>query len=286
MITNFDQLYEHVKGLPSKRVALIGAEDKVQIDAAIHAVTEGLASFTLMGDAEKIRALLPADGPEMEIVHTEDPAGDAVARIHSGEADLLMKGRITTGELLKKVLDREKGLRQGDLLNHIAVVESPQYHKFVFISDGGINLHLDEDVFTQMVRNDIAYLKRLGIHDPKVGMMSIIETVSEKIPETVMAQNVAQRLAGECMIEGPIAPDVALFRRAAGKKGLSSTISGEVDVFIMPNTASANHLVKGLINLGGCKMGGVIVGASVPIILLSRSDDAATKFRSIMLGLL
>ncbi|MCK5667980.1 MAG: phosphate butyryltransferase, partial [Gammaproteobacteria bacterium] len=190
-----------------------------------------------------------------------------------------------TGDLLKAVLKKDGGLRQGELLNHIAVIESPNYHKLLFISDGGINLHFDEQIFEHMIRNIAKYLKRLGIVDPRFAMMALVETVSEKIPETVIAINVVTKLAGEFQIEGPIAPDVALFPEAAKKKGLDSKLSGEVDVFLMPNTTAANHLVKGLATLGGCKHGGVIVGAKVPIILISRSDNAAAKYRSILLGL-
>jgi phosphate butyryltransferase len=136
-----------------------------------------------------------------------------------------------------------------------------------------------------MVVNITQYLKLLGIESPHFGMMTLVETVSKKIPETIIAQKVVKVLSKKVSIEGPIAPDVALSREAATKKGLESEIAGEIDVFLMPSTTAANHLVKGLSALGGCKVGGVIVGASVPVILLSRSDDAETKYRSILLGL-
>ncbi|MBT4035927.1 MAG: hypothetical protein HOB84_09105 [Candidatus Marinimicrobia bacterium] len=285
MISSFKALHQLVKGATPKRVALVAAEDPILIQAATRAQQEGLARFILFGDSRKIESLIPPGATRFEIVDSQNPAVDAIKYIHADKADLLMKGKIQTGDLLRAILDREMGLRQGELLNHIAVIESPHYHKLLFISDGGINLHLDEHVYQQMVVNITQYLKLLGIKRPHFGMMTLVETVSEKIPETIIAQKVVEALSKTVSIEGPIAPDVALSREAATKKGINSEIAGEIDVFLMPNATAANHLVKGLSALGGCKVGGVIVGASVPVILLSRSDDAESKYRSILLGL-
>lgn len=284
-VSSFQKLHELVKDRPPKRVALIAAEDPVLIEAATRAQSEGLAEFVLVGNARKIQTLSSSGKIDFEILDSINPALDAINLIHQGRADLLMKGKLGTSELLKAVLNHESGLRLGELLNHIAVIESPHYHKLLFISDGGINLQLNEHVFEQMVYNNSAYLKKLGLEKPRFGMMTLVETVSAKIPETVIAHNVVNKLSSEFLIEGPIALDVALSKKAAQQKGLASKIAGEVDVFLMPNTTAANHLVKGLSVLGGCKVGGVIVGAKVPIILLSRSDDADTKYRSILLGL-
>lgn len=285
MISNFLELQQHIQGRPRKKVAMVAAEDPVLIKAATRAQNEGLADFVLLGNARKIESLTTAGDTEFEIINTETPAQAAIDLINQSEADLLMKGKIPTGDLLRAVLKSDTGLRQGELLNHIAVIESPHYHKLLFISDGGINLHLDENIFEQMVYNIAAYLKLLNIENPRFGMMTLVENVSEKIPETVIARNVVEKLSTSFKIEGPIAPDVALSSEAARKKCQTSRIAGKVDVFLMPNTTAANHLVKGLADLGGCKVGGVIVGAKVPIILLSRSDSADAKYRSILLGL-
>ena len=285
MISSFQELHQLVQGAEPKTVALVAAEDPILIRAAGRAQKEGLAKFILVGDRRKIQSLIPPDEPSFEVKDSQHPAQDGIQLINKGQANLLMKGKLQTSDLLRAVLNKETGLRQGELLNHISVVESQNYHKLVFISDGGLNLHLDENVFIQMAHNIAAYLRKLDILTPRFGMMALVENVTDKIPETVIAERVARRLAATYKIEGPIAPDVALSAAAALQKGLSSEIAGDVDVFLMPNTTAANHMVKGLYTLGGCKIGGVIVGAKVPIILLSRSDDADSKYRSILLGL-
>lgn len=287
MITSFDQLFNELGDQPKKRIALAAAEDEVLLEAAQQAQFQNLASFILVGNTDKISELkrqFDIEG-DFQMVHSDHPAEAAVKLVRDGEADLLMKGAISSSALLKAVLDREKGLRKGDLLSHVAVVESPAYHKLLFITDGGINIAFDEDTFVGVVQNALDYVKRLGLERPQVGMLALVEQVNPKIPETVMADKVAKQLQNECLIEGPIALDVAISADAARHKKIPSRIAGHVDILVMPNTTAANHLVKGLAGLGNCQVGGVIVGAQVPIILLSRSDDAETKLRSIALGL-
>jgi phosphate butyryltransferase len=197
-----------------------------------------------------------------------------------------MKGALATNTLLKAVLDREHGLRNGERVNHIAVVESPRYDKLLFITDGGINLDFDVETICQIAENSAAYAARFGVTDPRIAILALIEELNEKIPETILAAAAVERLKDRFIVEGPIAPDVALSRENAKHKGLESRVAGEVDIMILPNTTAANHLVKGLTYLGNCKVGGIVVGAKVPIILLSRADTAETKYRSILLGLL
>ena len=285
MITSFEELHQQVGNRPEKIVALAAADDPVLLQAAAEIQSEGLARFLLVGTAADIQAAMSGIDGNFEIIDSPQPAAEAVRLVREGQADLLMKGRLATSDLLKAVLDRQTGLRQGALLNHIAVIESPSYHKLLFISDGGINLKFDDQIYRQMVANISSYLKRLGNEHPKFGMLALVETVTDKIPETRVARLVVDQLRADYLIEGPIAPDVALSARAAEKKGIDSQIAGDVDVFLMPNTSAANHLVKGLTLLGGCQAGGLIVGARVPVILLSRSDDRETKYRSILLGL-
>ncbi|MCF7798068.1 MAG: phosphate butyryltransferase [Lentisphaeria bacterium] len=287
MITSFDQLFNVLGDQPKKRIALAAAEDNILLEAAQQAQFQNLASFILVGNTDKISELkrqFDIEG-DFQMVHSDHPAEAAVKLVRDGKADLLMKGAISSSALLKAVLDRDKGLRKGDLLSHVAVVESPAYHKLLFITDGGINIAFDEDTFVGVIRNALDYVKRLGLERPQVGMLALVEQVNPKIPETVMADKVAKRLQNECLIEGPIALDVAISADAARHKKIPSRIAGHVDILVMPNTTAANHLVKGLAGLGHCQVGGVIVGAQVPIILLSRSDDAETKLRSIALGL-
>jgi phosphate butyryltransferase len=288
MITSFRQLESKIKQQTKKTIVLVNATDAVMIDAAKMAVEKGLANFILVGNKDIIENLLEqSNSREMfEIFPSDNPAFDAVSLVRQDDNRILMKGNIPTGTLLKAVLNRDTGLRQGALLSHVAVIESPQYPRLLFVSDGGINISFDKDSMVGIVQNASDYVSRFGITNPAIGMMALVEEVNPKIPETVLAAEVAHALQDSYLIEGPIALDVALSSDAAVHKGITSKIAGKTDILIMPNTTAANHLVKGLGAIGSCLVGGVIVGATVPIILLSRSDDAETKLRSILLGLI
>jgi len=146
MITSFEELHQQVGNRPEKIVALAAADDPVLLQAAAEIQSEGLARFLLVGTAADIQAAMSGIDGNFEIIDSPQPAAEAVRLVREGQADLLMKGRLATSDLLKAVLDRQTGLRQGALLNHIAVIESPSYHKLLFISDGGINLKFDDQI--------------------------------------------------------------------------------------------------------------------------------------------
>jgi len=287
-ILSFDALQQVVDRRPKRRVALAAADDPVLLAAAARAQSEGSAEFILVGDPVAILHHLQAmESPvHFEIVGSDNPGPDAVNLVREERADLLMKGHLPTSALLKAVLDRESGLRQGERLNHIAVVQSPRYRKLLFITDGGINLHFDAPTVSEIVENSVRYVSRFGVHDPRVALLTLVEEKSDKIPETLLAAEVAAHFKDRLRIEGPIALDVALSAEAAEQKGITSKIAGKTDILVVANTLAANSLVKGLTALGNCLVGGIVVGAQVPIILLSRSDSIETKYRSILLGLL
>ncbi|HDR05136.1 MAG TPA: phosphate butyryltransferase, partial [Candidatus Marinimicrobia bacterium] len=211
----------------------------------------------------------------------------AVADIRSNRGDLLMKGDISTAGLLKPVLDRQHGLRKGDILSHIAVMEHKALPRLLFITDGGINISINLEQRRAITHNAIDFAQKVLLRKPVIGMTALIEQVNEKIPETGESKIIAEELtANGFLADGPIAPDVLFSPVAAHKKGVSDHISGKADIFVAPNISVANFMIKILIELDNAEVGGIILGAKVPIILLSRSDVAKTKLNSIILGLL
>ena len=207
--------------------------------------------------------------------------------VKKGEAKLMMKGDVETAIVLKAVLD-VKELRTDQRLSHVAVVESPNYDRLMLWSDGGVNIDLNHEIMDSIITNACVMAKALNIHYPNIALLALVENVNEKLPETLLAFEMEQKYSSYkyFSIEGPIALDVALSREAAVSKGLSSSIAGKTDVFIGPSITVINHVVKSLMSIGGAKGGGIILGAQVPIVLLSRSDSSETKLNSIALGVL
>jgi phosphate butyryltransferase len=292
--TNFEQLISRVKSKEKKRLAIASAEGGEIIEAVKQATEAGIISAVLIGDQTKIEELCRKqnlDLNDVEIVHVPDPkhtARKAVQMVKEGRAQLLMKGKVDTPTMLKAVLDKEGGLRTGALLSHVAVVEVKTYPKFMLVTDGGMNIRPDLKQKADILRNAVDVTRMIGIVKPKVSCLAAIELVNPEMPETVDSAGLVKMAERgdipDVTIDGPVAFDVAIDAEAARMKGITSPVAGDTDIFLVPDIASGNILVKSLIYLAGAKVGGVVVGGGAPIVLLSRSDSAAMKLYSMAVG--
>jgi phosphate butyryltransferase len=226
-----------------------------------------------------------------EIHHAEDEvtaADMAVRLVHEGAADALMKGKVSTPVLLKQVLNKDYNLRTGRLLSHAMVAEVPIFHKLFMVTDGGMVILPTLEQKADIIRNGVQVMHKLDVARPKVAVLAAIETVSESMPETVHGKQLQEMSRqgdlGSCEVEGPMAIDVALSRDSAEAKGIESRIAGNPDILLVPDIACGNIFAKGLWHLANAQIGGLIIGARTPIVLLSRSDDAQTKLNSLALA--
>ncbi|MFH1851340.1 MAG: phosphate acyltransferase [Candidatus Neomarinimicrobiota bacterium] len=287
MIKNWADIISIARQSRSRTVIVAGAADKAILGALRLAAGQGLIRPVLVDTAEQFK-LCRDDPPVADWTLVEVPAAtiatEAVRLVREQSGALLMKGRISTAELIKAALNRIDGIRGGKRLSHVAAVETPGYHKLLFITDGGINLHPNAEALTDITANAIELVRRLGIERPRTALVALVETVSPQIRSTITAREVAARFPRE-IIEGPVSIDIALSRAAAVAKDFTSRIAGETDILVMPNATACNVVVKALRLVGGGRIGGVVLGAQTPILLVSRSDDANSKLRSIALGI-
>ena len=293
-ITTFDQLISAVKNKETKRLAIASAEGEEIIEAVREATDQNLISGVLIGERSRIEDLCKKkdlDPSRVEVIDAADPrlaASVAVETVKGGEADMLMKGKVDTSTLLKAVLDKENGLRMGAFLSHVAVMEVESYPKLMLVSDGGMNIKPDVQQKVDILKNAVEVAKKLGVKKPKVACLAAVELVNPDMQETVDAAALVKMAEKgdieDVVIDGPIAFDAAISLEAARTKGIVSPVAGDPDIFLVPDIASGNIFVKALIFLANAKVGGVIAGAGVPIVLLSRSDSAQTKLYSMALG--
>lgn len=294
MITNFDELLNSIKNKPIRRLAIASAEGEEIIWAVRQAVEQNIIFPILIGDKEKIEEVCKKanfDLSKCEIIDEKDmekAAFKAVGLVKDKKADMLMKGKVGTATLLKAVLDKERGLRSGKLLSHVSVVEVENYPKFMLVTDAGMNIKPDVNKKTEIILNAVEVAKKLGIDIPKVACLAAVETVNPDMPETIDALAIKEmgekgELKG-MIVDGPVAFDVAIDAKSAEIKGIKSKVAGDTDIFLVPDIASGNILVKSLIYLANAKVGGVVMGGGAPIVLLSRSDNSQTKLYSIALG--
>ncbi len=293
-ITNFDQLISAVRKKERKKLAIASAEGEEIIEAVKRATDDGLISGVLIGDQRRIEKLCRQKNlrlDEVEIIHAPDPnlsASVAVEAVRQGSAELLMKGKVSTGALLKAVLDKQRGLHTGAFLSHVAVVEVESYPKLMLVSDGGMNIRPDIKQKAAILKNAVEVAKKLGVEKPKVACLAAVELVNPEMQETIDAAALVKMVEGgdiqDVIVDGPIAFDAAVDIQAARMKGIVSPVAGDADIFLVPDIAAGNIFVKSLIYLAHARVGGMVVGAGVPIVLLSRSDSAQTKLCSMALG--
>jgi len=258
--------------------ALKVATDKGLIKSRLYGIVENINKYTKETSLNNF-TIIKSDSPDEAIKN-------AIKDIRDGKGDVLMKGSIATASFLSPVLKRDTGLRKGELLSHVAVCDTPGYHKILFVTDGAINIDLDIDKRRALADNAIEFVKRIIKPPIKIAFAAIIEKLNEKIPETIEARILAEEFTKKgYLAEGPIALDVIYSSLAAKKKHIDSKISGDVDLIIGPNITTSNFLLKHMIHIDKADVGGIVMGAKVPLVLLSRSDDSRSKLNSIALSL-
>lgn len=294
MIKSFTDLMKQAKASGPKKVAVAVAQDEVVLEALSEAAAEKIATPILFGDQAAIEQAAQKAGVNIkgwEIHDIKDMAQAsraAVAAVSSGKADFLMKGLVATSTFLKAVLDKEIGLRTGRLLSHVAVMEMKLYPKLFLLTDGGMNVKPDLMAKVDIINNAVAIAHKLGVEKPKVAVLTALETVNPDMPETIDASHLAKmndrgQIRG-CLVDGPLALDLAVSAEAAAHKKVKSLVAGEADIFLAPEIAAGNMLAKGLIYLGGAQAAGLIAGAARPVVMLSRADSKQQKINSIALG--
>jgi phosphate butyryltransferase len=296
--TNLDQILEAaVKRGPYPVVVACG-HDEAALGALAAAEEKGLARAILVGDPGLIGPAL--DAMERRLSHAEivdapdeeSAVKKAVSLVREKAGKILLKGKTQTATLLHAVLDREAGLRTGNLLSDAFLFEykSPEGPRLVCITDGGINLTPDLQAKKQILENAVALYHAIGFSRPKVSILSAVETViAGHAPSQDAVALVRMAQAGQirdCDVDGPLSLDLSISMASAAKKGSPSPVAGRADILLCPEIVSANLLAKATTYFAGCRLAHVIMGASAPVLIPSRSDTSEAKLLSIALGAL
>ena len=293
----FHKFLARCKALPAINTAVCWPLSDVALSGAVEAAAEGLIRPTLVGDETKIKALAAKIGvdisgfPIIQADYEAKAAELSVALCRNGDAATMMKGSLHTDVLMKAVMQRETGLRAGGRrISHVFIMDTPVYERTLLITDAAINIAPElEDKF-YIVQNAINLAHALDIPQPKVAVLSAMETVNPKIQSTLDAAALCKmadrgQITGG-IVDGPLAFDTAVNANAAKIKHLVSPVVGQADILAVPDLESGNMLAKQLEYLGGAELAGIVLGARVPIILTSRADSAKTRLISCAVAVL
>lgn len=296
MLKTYDEIVERACQLGPKTIA-VAKPDSIDVMFALEqARQKGMINSILVGDKEKIINIgrkLNIDLLKYEVIDTandSDAANTTVKLVREKQAELLMKGMLGTAQILKAVLSKEIGLRTKRLLSHAYTLSLKKYNKLLTITDAAMNIAPTLEQKAQIMQNVIEFCQSLEIKQPKIAALAALEMVNPNMQATIDAaclSKMAQRgqITG-AIVDGPLAFDNAVSRKAAMHKGINSSISGEIDAVLVPDIESGNILAKSLVYLADAEPAGVLLGTASPVILVSRSDTALAKVRSIALGIL
>ncbi|OFX80019.1 MAG: phosphate butyryltransferase [Bacteroidetes bacterium GWE2_29_8] len=294
MLSKLSDLYNLASNAQKKRLVLAAAHDDNAFEAVINAYNKKLIEPIFVGDIDKLQQIAKNKNVNIdnfEVINEPNltkAAELSVRMVREKKADVLMKGYCETSTLLKAVLNKEFGLRSGELLSHIALFELPTYHKVIAVSDAAMNIAPSFSEKVSIIKNAVDYLTRLGYNNPKVALLAAVEGVKESMPITMEWSAIAKmndrKQLKNCIIDGPLALDNAVSKHSAEHKGIISPVAGNADLLIAPDIVSSNILYKALIFMASAKCAAVIVGATAPIVLTSRSDSDETKLNSIALA--
>ncbi len=278
-----------------KKLVLCAAGDEHSIDAVYDAYRAGVIEPVLVGQKEAIEKFVSRckDFGQFEVYYEPDEERvirRSVEMVVNGQADILMKGNVTTAALLRGVLNKEYGLREKRFLSHFALFEVPGYHKLLAITDVALNILPPLKHKVRIVRNAVRFFRKIGVEKPKVAALSAIEMVNEDMPSTIDAAllSIMQRRGQikNCLIDGPLAFDNAISSESKKQKNIPGDVAGDADILLVPNIESGNILYKAFVFFADAKVAGVVIGAPFPIVLTSRADSEETKRNSIYLAAL
>ncbi len=264
--------------------------DAASLLGAVEAAQAGLITPILVGPPARIRAAAIAAGLDITpyriepTQHSHESAARAVALVRSGAARLLMKGALHSDELLHEVMRTDTGLRTGRRLSHVFVLDVPGYARPLLVTDAAINIAPNLEDKRHIIQNAIDLAHVLGIATPRVAILAAVELVNPAMQSTIDAAalcKMAERgqITGG-VLDGPLAFDNAISPEAARDKGIVSPVAGLADILLVPDLEAGNMLAKQMTFMGGADAAGIVLGASVPIILTSRADSTRTRLAS------
>ncbi|WMJ76555.1 MULTISPECIES: bifunctional enoyl-CoA hydratase/phosphate acetyltransferase [unclassified Sedimentibacter] len=294
MIKSLDDALYVVSNRPKKTIAVAQATDKDILQVTDIAIRKNLANFIFIGNKETITNMIEEgkyDLKHVEIIDADNDtlcAAKTVELVKKGMADMPMKGLLPTSTFMKAVLDKEKGLRSDKLVSQITVTDNIHGTGLNFITDCAMNISPDLNAKKEILQNAVYLAKKMGLKCPKVAVLTALETVNPAMPETMDAailskMNERGQING-CIVDGPFALDNAISLESAMHKGIKGEVAGNADILLVSDIRMGNVLHKAITYFANKRVGSVIIGTTIPLVMTSRSDSVEDKLISIALS--
>lgn len=280
-----------------KKIAVACGEDNNTVGAIAKAAEEGFISPFLIGNKYNIDKVINQERLNANLFNIVDIDDEtkatlkAVDMVRCGEADILMKGLVNTDKFLKAVLDKEKGLLPPKaVMSYVCAIDIPAYHKLLFVSDTAVIPYPDLEQKKAMINYAVSMAEKFGIHKPKVALIGASEKVSSSIPNSleysILCKMADRGQIKDCIIDGPLDVFLACDPKSIAIKGINTPIGGDADILIFPTLEACNSFYKALMLFAGGELAGLIQGTSKPVVVMSRSESALSKYYCVTLSCL
>lgn len=293
-----DLLDRYVASGVRRRAAIVCPDDDHTEYVVRRCAEDDLVDLVLLldgGESAEFRAFcsrFPSDRITLvDCGDAVDAAKEGVRMVHDGEAQVLMKGSLTTDTILRAVIDKEGGkglIAPGHIMSHLTLVEAPVYHKMLMFSDAAVIPQPTLDQFDAMIKYDCEVCSKLGIERPKIALIHFTEKINHKFPVTTDYVELMARaevgVYGDVEISGPMDVKTACDAESAKIKKISSGVVGDADILIMPDLEAGNTFYKTVSYFGQARMAGLVTGTTSPVVVASRADSAESKFYSLILA--
>ncbi len=294
MLNSMEDIIDRAGEIPPAGLAVAAAGDKGVLESVLRAAKQKMINPVLVGEEKKIKDLISDLGYRRDLARIEPALNDreaadkSIELVAEGEADLPMKGMLSTDLILKALLKKEYGLRRKKLLSLVTMIELEREEKLIFLSDPGMNVNPDLEDRAKIIKNAAAVASAIGRDNPRVALLAAVENVSENMPSTreaaILSKMADRGQLGSCRVDGPLALDNALLAEAAEQKGIDSEVAGHADVLVVPDIEVGNALYKSMIIYFDLSSASIVYGADIPLVITSRADSVETRFNSIALG--
>ncbi len=294
-IKRLDDIVEAVKSRKKRVLSVAYGQDVHTLQAVEKGVREGLFTAINFASKKEVKKVASENGIDISLFEVVDVPDEreairqAVRAVKEKRADVLMKGFCQTANYMKGILDKEEGLLPpGNILSHTTVIEISTYPKLLVVSDVAVIPFPDLKMKVQMINYNANIVRKFGITMPKVAVIAAVETVNLKMQATIdgallSKMNERGQISG-CVVDGPLALDLAISKESALIKKVKSEVAGDADILIFPNIEAGNVFYKSTTKLGNAKIAAVVTGATVPAVLTSRGDSEESKFYSLALA--
>ena len=288
--SKYERLIAKAKQVAPAQTIVVHPCDESSLRGPVEAAELGIIKPILVGPAAKIEKVANEHGIEIrsfqvvDAPHSEAAAERAVEMVHEGKGELLMKGSLHTDELMRAVTNSKTGLRTARRISHVFIMDVPTYPETLFVTDAAINIAPDLDAKRDIIQNAVDLFTQVGLGTPRVAILSAVETVTSKIPSTIVAAALCKMAdrgqITNAVLDGPLAFDNAISPEAAKIKGIQSPVAGKAQILIVPDLEAGNMLAKNLIFLSKADSAGLVLGARVPVVLTSRADSVRSRMAS------